>query len=107
MSENDDELDRLLRDYRTLSPEQHDRLVRRVVARARAHRRETIRFLLRQLFGWIGGLAGWISRRAAVLRLQKLDDRSLKDIGISRGEIEVAVRPCRQDRPHDRVGRAA
>jgi uncharacterized protein YjiS (DUF1127 family) len=31
-------------------------------------------------------------RRTAILTLQRLDDRTLADIGVSRGEIEFAVR---------------
>jgi uncharacterized protein YjiS (DUF1127 family) len=85
MSHKDDELDRLLRDYRTLTPEQHAVLMRRAIERARAYRAQAIRALFRRLFGWI-------RRRAAVARLQALDDRMLKDIGLDRSEIEQAVR---------------
>ncbi len=33
----------------------------------------------------------WRSRRAAIAQLQALEDRDLKDIGISRSEIESVV----------------
>ena len=56
-----------------------------MIGRARAYRAQAIRDLFSRLFGWI-------RRRAAVARLQPLDDRMLKDIGIYRGEIETAVR---------------
>jgi uncharacterized protein YjiS (DUF1127 family) len=85
MSHKEDELDLLLRDHRTLTPEQRGDLVRRVVERARAYRAAAIRDLFRRLFGWM-------RRRAAIAQLQALDDRMLKDIGLSRGEIETAVR---------------
>jgi uncharacterized protein YjiS (DUF1127 family) len=85
MTHKDDELDMLLRYHRILTPEQHALLTRRVIERARAYRAEAIRDLFRRLFGWIG-------RRAAVARLQALDDRMLKDIGLYRGDIEAAVR---------------
>jgi uncharacterized protein YjiS (DUF1127 family) len=99
MNDNDDELDRLLRHHRTLTPEQHALLTRRVVERAHAYRAEAIRALFRSFFGWF-------KRRAAAARLHALDDRTLKDIGLNRGEIETAVRG--PERPHHpRVGRAA
>jgi uncharacterized protein YjiS (DUF1127 family) len=85
MSDKEDDLDLLLRDHRTLTPEQRADMVRRVVARARAYRAAAIRDLFRRLFGWM-------SRRAAIAQLRALDDRMLKDIGLSRGEIEAAVR---------------
>jgi uncharacterized protein YjiS (DUF1127 family) len=80
----DDEFDRLLRNYRSLDPEQRERLARQVVERARAYRAATIRGLVR----WF---ADWMRRRAAVARLQSFDDRMLKDIGIHRSEIEAVV----------------
>jgi uncharacterized protein YjiS (DUF1127 family) len=38
------------------------------------------------------GLAAERRRRRAIRQLQRLDDRTLRDIGIHRGEIEFAVR---------------
>jgi uncharacterized protein YjiS (DUF1127 family) len=47
------------------------------------------------LVRWIGaavhGLLGYLERRAAIKTLRELDDRALRDIGISRCQIEAAV----------------
>jgi uncharacterized protein YjiS (DUF1127 family) len=83
--DEDQELDRMVRNYHSLSPEQQDVMIRRVIRRARVQRAETIRNLFRSLIDWF-------RRRAAVTRLQRMDDRMLKDIGLYRGEIEAAVR---------------
>jgi uncharacterized protein YjiS (DUF1127 family) len=85
MTDKNDELDKLLRDHRMLSAEQRAEMIRRVIERARAYRTEAIKGLFRRF-------ADWIRRRAAVARLQALDDRTLKDIGLYRSDIETAVR---------------
>ncbi len=89
---NDDaEIDRMLRAYRTLSPEQRHIVVGRVIERARRERARVIRDLFRSIFDWF-------RRRAAVAQLQRMDDRMLKDIGLHRGDIEGAVRGPDQSR---------
>jgi uncharacterized protein YjiS (DUF1127 family) len=40
----------------------------------------------------VDALSRRLRERRAIARLQKLDDRLLNDIGLSRGEIERAVR---------------
>ncbi len=81
----DDEIvDTMLRNYRHLTPEEQSEFQRRVIGRAKTKRAETVRGLFR-------ALAEWCRRRAAVARLQRLDDRMLKDIGLHRSEIDAAV----------------
>lgn len=36
-------------------------------------------------------VAGYVVRRTAITTLRELDDRALRDIGISRSQIEAAV----------------
>jgi uncharacterized protein YjiS (DUF1127 family) len=61
--------------------------VRRAIERARTQRAEFIRALFRAPLAWL-------RRRAAIARLQRLDDRMLKDIGLHRSEIDAAVGGC-------------
>ena len=51
---------------------------------------------LRILAGRPNWLAALLLRRAAIKALQQLDDRELRDIGVSRGEIKAAVNGCAQ-----------
>jgi uncharacterized protein YjiS (DUF1127 family) len=46
---------------------------------------------IRILDGWAKRLAVYLARRDAIKRLSQLDDRELRDIGLSRGRIESAV----------------
>lgn len=82
---DDDNLDRLVRNYRRLTPAQYTRLHERTTERAKALRAELLRKLLAQLFIWR-------RRRAAIAELSALDDQTLKDIGLHRSGIEAAVR---------------
>jgi uncharacterized protein YjiS (DUF1127 family) len=43
---------------------------------------------------WAHALAIYLDRRAAITELSELDDRALRDIGLSRCEVEKAFRGC-------------
>jgi uncharacterized protein YjiS (DUF1127 family) len=45
----------------------------------------------RILDGWADRLAAYLERQNAIKQLSQLDDRELRDIGLSRGRIESAV----------------
>ena len=47
---------------------------------------------LRRLGIWAHAIAAYLDRRAAIKALRQLDDRELRDIGITRSHIEDAVR---------------
>ncbi|WGS22938.1 MULTISPECIES: DUF1127 domain-containing protein [unclassified Bradyrhizobium] len=47
--------------------------------------------LLRLLRGWSDAIVTYWMRREAIKTLHELDDRSLRDIGIPRCHIEIAV----------------
>ncbi|WP_349253748.1 DUF1127 domain-containing protein [Bradyrhizobium sp. CB82] len=46
---------------------------------------------LRSVVNGASALLGFLERRAAVKTLNELDDRALRDIGITRSQIEDAV----------------
>ena len=46
---------------------------------------------VRRIEGWAYALITYWDRRAAIKALQQLDDRALRDIGLSRCHIEAAV----------------
>ena len=47
---------------------------------------------VRRMMRWARALAVYLDRRAAIQELRELDDRALRDIGLSRCELEKAVR---------------
>jgi uncharacterized protein YjiS (DUF1127 family) len=49
------------------------------------------RYVRRLFHVWARDIAHYFGRRAARKRLHELNDRELRDIGLSRGEIEAAV----------------
>src|SRR5262245_42877074 len=102
-------------DYRSLTPEQWDRRRRELIRRAHAARAQALRdviaggvralraaalsALIRAVAEatiatagkWWRAYALWRERKAAVRQLRALDDRTLRDIGVNRGEIDWVV----------------
>jgi uncharacterized protein YjiS (DUF1127 family) len=49
-------------------------------------------YYVRRLFqAWARDIAHYFTRRAALKHLSELNDRELRDIGLSRGQVEAAV----------------
>ena len=85
-------------DYRDLTPEEWQRERQQILTRAQAARAGAMRELGSALLHpWqavlavVRAYARWRERREAVRELHALDDRSLRDIGVSRSEIEWVV----------------
>jgi uncharacterized protein YjiS (DUF1127 family) len=49
------------------------------------------RYVWRLLLAWARDIAHYFARRAALKRLREFNDRELRDIGLSRGQLEAAV----------------
>jgi uncharacterized protein YjiS (DUF1127 family) len=49
------------------------------------------RYVRQLLYAWAHDIAHYFVRRAALKRLREFSDRELRDIGLSRGQIEAAV----------------
>ena len=105
-------------EHRPLNPEQLDQLKRAAEHAAREHRAQLVRNLgsaalaslrsatrgvesIIRVFGHraaaavragCSAYADWRERRAAVKELAALDDRTLRDLGLTRSEIEYVVR---------------
>ena len=99
--------------FNSLAPDQWERTRRLIIRRAEAARAQALRDLfavvLRALRRaarggvavaegavatagqWWRAFALWRERRAAMRELHALDDRTLRDIGVNRSEIESAV----------------
>jgi|SRR5215471_7155620 len=87
-----------------MTTEQRLHLRRLIITQARLARAHALHKLWRGLVevperalvaGW-RAVALWRKRRRAVQELRALDDRSLRDIGLGRSEIESAVRGCKR-----------
>jgi uncharacterized protein YjiS (DUF1127 family) len=49
------------------------------------------RYVRRLFHVWARDIAHYFTRRAALKRLREFNDRELRDIGLSRGQLEAAV----------------
>jgi uncharacterized protein YjiS (DUF1127 family) len=49
------------------------------------------RFTRRLFHAWARDIANYFARRAALKHLGELNDRELRDIGLTRGQVEAAV----------------
>jgi uncharacterized protein YjiS (DUF1127 family) len=103
-------------EWRRLTPEEQRQFVERIIAQAHAARSRAIYDLLMRIPAaavaavaavWRAG-AALIVRDRAIRDLSALDDRSLRDIGLNRSEIEAAVNgrgPRRGPEPFVRLER--
>jgi uncharacterized protein YjiS (DUF1127 family) len=85
-------------DYRDLTPDEWQRERQQILTRAQAARAGALRELggallhpWQAVLAVVRAYARWRERRQAVRELHSLDDRSLRDIGVSRSEIEWVV----------------
>jgi uncharacterized protein YjiS (DUF1127 family) len=49
------------------------------------------RYVRRLFHAWAHDIAHYLARRAALKRLGECNDRELRDIGLTRGQVEAAV----------------
>ena len=49
------------------------------------------RYVWRLFHAWARDIAHYFARRAALKRLGEFNDRELRDIGLTRGQVEAAV----------------
>jgi uncharacterized protein YjiS (DUF1127 family) len=61
------------------------------------------RYVRRLFHAWARDIAHYFDRRAALKRLGEFSDRELRDIGLSRGQIDAAVYGF-ISRPDRRIG---
>lgn len=54
--------------------------------------RRPCEYLWRLFVVWARDIAHYFARRAALKRLREFNDRELRDIGLTRGQAEAAVR---------------
>jgi uncharacterized protein YjiS (DUF1127 family) len=52
------------------------------------------RYTRRLFHAWARDIANYFARRAALKHLGELNDRELRDIGLSRSQVEAAVYGC-------------